>query len=433
MIRGDLLSNRAAAYMALKVRGHVCSLGGLRTGTGPDCVRRSRRERLVNQRRRHCLAGVPRGSCRRLGAAPSRALFVAYMGSLGRGTTKTVAPNERPPHSLTSGSLFHFPAAGQAAASIFLGPAAGSAEPPSTPEPAGGPKSSTKSASAAAATGISPAPPPSAEHCKKAAKAFARLGAAREAANERVAAVRAFRRAYELDGSTERCDSLAEAIASVFSSVRCVSGRRTPLRPGEAWRPGDLAADIEPVRRRPTSRYCMPRLGAATPRGLELSKRPPRRTCAVPLCGRVDTSCSWSSRLPRARSGSSHASPPSSPLPARRRSSRVRPANRVQSAAQKQNSPPHVTSPTSRPGKDAGLAECPQHREAFVRQGGGVLALAEAASSIDHYRLPLPPRVADAWRRRCGAPYEASSLLLAAATGLANLTKCAWAAETFVC
>lgn len=76
----------------------------------------------------------------------------------------------------------------------------------------------------------------------------------------------------------------------------------------------------------------------------------------------------------------------------------------------------------------AGLAACPAHREAFLKTGGGVAALATAASSVDHHRLPLPPRVADAWRRRCGAAYEESSLLLPAATGLANLTKCGPAA-----
>lgn len=45
-----------------------------------------------------------------------------------------------------------------------------------------------------------------------------------------------------------RCEALAEAVACVFSSVRCVSGRRLPLRPSESWQPGDLAADIQPVR-----------------------------------------------------------------------------------------------------------------------------------------------------------------------------------------
>lgn len=43
------------------------------------------------------------------------------------------------------------------------------------------------------------------ECIKKAAKAFARLGAACEGSGERIAAVRALKRSYELDGSTQRC------------------------------------------------------------------------------------------------------------------------------------------------------------------------------------------------------------------------------------
>lgn len=74
------------------------------------------------------------------------------------------------------------------------------------------------------------------------------------------------------------------------------------------------------------------------------------------------------------------------------------------------------------------------HREAFLKAGGGVLALAAAASSVEHYRLsPLPPRLADAWRRHCGVAYESSSLLLPAAIGLANLTKCGRGHPSVLC
>lgn len=105
----------------------------------------------------------------------------------------------------------------QAAASVFLGPDMDASLGPETPEPsppAAGGSTAPADRDGRRQQGVqqNSGDAASPESRKKAAKAFARLGAAREATGERLASVRAFWRAYELDGSAERCGDATPAL-----------------------------------------------------------------------------------------------------------------------------------------------------------------------------------------------------------------------------